>query len=108
MGVEESAASVSRSKSPCIRSTKRVLEARLRVGSKEYIALPSTIAAAPEGDTMARSARGLPKDATASDIAALKNAGIPEDDIVRLSELIAFVNYQVRVLAGLRLMAEAL
>ena len=32
---------------------------------------------------------------------------MPVEDIVRLSELIAFVNYQVRVVAGLRLMAEA-
>ena len=48
-----------------------------------------------------------PKDATPGDIAALKTAGIPEADIVRLSELIAFVNYQVRVVAGLRLMAAA-
>ena len=45
-----------------------------------------------------------PKDAVAGDIAALKAAGILEQDIVRLSELIAFVNYQVRVVAGLRLM----
>ena len=48
-----------------------------------------------------------PKDAAAGDIAALKAAGIPEEDIVRLSELIAFVNYQVRVVAGLRLMVAA-
>ncbi len=48
-----------------------------------------------------------PKDAAAGDIAALQAAGIPEEDIVRLSELIAFVNYQVRLVAGLRLMAEA-
>ncbi len=45
-----------------------------------------------------------PKDAVAGDIAALKAAGVLEQDIVRLSELIAFVNYQVRVIAGLRLM----
>jgi len=45
-----------------------------------------------------------PKDAVADDITALKAAGISEEDIVRLSELIAFVNYQVRVVAGLRLM----
>lgn len=48
-----------------------------------------------------------PKDAAAGDIAALKAAGIADDDIVRLSELIAFVNYQVRVVAGLRLMVAA-
>jgi uncharacterized protein YciW len=48
-----------------------------------------------------------PKDATADDISALKSAGVAEDDIVRLSELIAFVSYQIRVVAGLRLMSEA-
>lgn len=46
-----------------------------------------------------------PKDAGEDYIRALESAGIPVEDIVRLSELIAFVNYQVRVAAGLRLMA---
>ncbi len=44
-----------------------------------------------------------PKDATQGDIAALREAGVTEPAIVRLSQLIAFVNYQVRVIAGLRL-----
>jgi CMD domain protein len=43
-----------------------------------------------------------PKKATRADIEALKDAGISEPDIVRLSELAAFVNYQVRVIAGLK------
>jgi uncharacterized protein YciW len=47
-----------------------------------------------------------PKEATGADIAALKAAGVSEDDIVRLSELIAFVSYLIRVVVGLRLMAE--
>ncbi len=47
-----------------------------------------------------------PKQATADDISALRAAGLDDADIVRLSELIAFVSYQVRVVAGLRLMAE--
>jgi uncharacterized protein YciW len=47
-----------------------------------------------------------PKDATEEDIAALKRAAISEADIVRLAEIIAFVNYQVRVIAGLRLLGE--
>lgn len=47
-----------------------------------------------------------PKNASSKDIEALVNAGVPEDDIVRLSELNAFVSYQIRVVAGLRLMAE--
>jgi uncharacterized protein YciW len=45
------------------------------------------------------------KSVVAKDIAALTAAGVSEDDIVRLSELIAFVNYQARVVVGLRLMA---
>jgi len=46
-----------------------------------------------------------PKEAVEGDIAALKAVGIDEPDIVRLSELIAYVSYQIRVVAGLRLMA---
>ena len=48
-----------------------------------------------------------PKRATAEDILTLKSAGIFDADIVRLSELIAFLAYQVRVLKGLRLMGAA-
>ena len=45
-----------------------------------------------------------PKDATRNDIDLLRQVGIAEPDIVRLAELIAFVSYQIRVAAGLRLM----
>ena len=48
-----------------------------------------------------------PKQASEGDVSALRSAGILEPDIVRLSELIAFVGYQVRVVKGLRLMAKA-
>ncbi len=48
-----------------------------------------------------------PKDATRADINALREAGVAEPDIVRLSQLIAFVNYQVRVIAALRLIGAA-
>lgn len=44
-----------------------------------------------------------PRDAQRSDIDGLKLAGISEPDIVRLTELLAFVNYQVRVIAGFKL-----
>jgi len=36
----------------------------------------------------------------------LSISGLDDADIVRLSELIAFLSYQIRVIAGLRLMAE--
>jgi CMD domain protein len=44
-----------------------------------------------------------PREATRADIAALAAAGLATADIVRLSQVIAFVNYQLRVIAGLRL-----
>lgn len=47
------------------------------------------------------------KSVAATDITALTDAGVSEDDIVRLSELVAFVNYQARVTRGLRLLAGA-
>jgi uncharacterized protein YciW len=47
-----------------------------------------------------------PKDATRDNIEALREAGIAEADIVRLAEVIAFINYQIRVVAGLRLLGE--
>ena len=48
------------------------------------------------------------KGVVAGDIAALTSAGVSEDDIVRLSELVAFESYQIRLTVGLRLMGEAL
>ncbi|GAB5374855.1 MAG: hypothetical protein AcusKO_13170 [Acuticoccus sp.] len=44
-----------------------------------------------------------PRNATAADIEALKTAGIADDDIVRLAELNAFLAYQIRLIAGLKL-----
>ena len=44
-----------------------------------------------------------PREATKSDLEALKTAGMAEADIVRLTELVAFVNYQLRVVAGFKL-----
>ena len=47
-----------------------------------------------------------PRKATRADIEALKAAGLREADIVRLSELAAFVNYQLRVAAGLKFLKQ--
>ena len=44
------------------------------------------------------------RDIAAKDIAGLQAAGVSDADIVRLCELIAFLAYQIRVVAGLRLM----
>jgi uncharacterized protein YciW len=70
---------------------------------------PGGVCGDPLHDAMARHVDLLtlsPREATRQDIAALKVAGVSEADIVRLSELGAFVNYQLRVLAGLRLLKE--
>ena len=48
-----------------------------------------------------------PRDARAEDIAAMQEAGVSDADIVRLAELVAFLAYQIRVVAGLRLMRGA-
>jgi CMD domain protein len=45
-----------------------------------------------------------PRNASRGDIELLQDAGLSDADIVRLSELVAFVSYQIRVAAGLRLM----
>lgn len=48
-----------------------------------------------------------PIKAQASDVKRLADAGLDNPQIVALSELIAFVNFQTRVAAGLRLMRLA-
>jgi uncharacterized protein YciW len=48
-----------------------------------------------------------PREARRADIAALSAVGLASADIVRLSQVIAFVNYQLRVIAGLRLIGGA-
>ncbi len=45
-----------------------------------------------------------PKDATAEDIERLKTTGLADADIVRLTQLNAFLAYEIRLIEGLRLM----
>jgi len=74
------------------------------------LAHPGGVSGDPRQDAMACHADLLtvsPRNATRDDIAALKAAGVGEPDIVRLSELAAFVNYQLRVIAGLMLLRDA-
>jgi uncharacterized protein YciW len=47
------------------------------------------------------------KAVVAGDIPALIGADVSEDDIVRLSELVAFLSYQMRLTIGLRLIGDA-
>jgi CMD domain protein len=47
-----------------------------------------------------------PRAATAGEIAALRAAGFSTRDIISLSQLIAFVSYEVRLLSALRVLEE--
>ena len=73
------------------------------------LAHPGGTCGDPLQNAMARHADLLtlaPREATRADIEALKAVGLGEADIVRLSELAAFVNYQLRVVAGLKLLKQ--
>ncbi|UXN58686.1 hypothetical protein N8E88_11940 (plasmid) [Phyllobacterium zundukense] len=47
-----------------------------------------------------------PKDATRANIEKLTAAGLDDRDIVTLAGLIAYVNYQVLVVAGLKMLRD--
>tara|TARA_B100001057_G_scaffold501219_1_gene622128 strand:+ start:1552 stop:2034 length:483 start_codon:yes stop_codon:yes gene_type:complete len=46
------------------------------------------------------------KNVEANDITKLQKAGLADEDIVRLCQLIAFVSFQIRVITGLQLINE--
>ena len=48
-----------------------------------------------------------PRDASAAALQALLDAGWSTTDIVTLSQLVAFLSFQIRVVAGLRALAAA-
>ena len=48
-----------------------------------------------------------PEKATRADVERLREAGLDDRDVVTLAGLIAFVNYQIRVVAGLRMLKGA-
>ena len=77
--------------------------AAVAAGETSTTADPRFTAIVHHADLLTRRTR----DARKEDIAALVAAGVPEPDIVRLAELAAFVNYQARVIAGLRLLGAA-
>ena len=45
-----------------------------------------------------------PKDATADDVESLSQAGVADADIVRLTQLNAFLAYEIRLIEGLKLL----
>ena len=80
---------------------------RARAGDIAALADPQAKLAMPElGHVVAfmDKVAGQTKQVEAGDITALQEAKVSDADIVRLVELNAFVSYQVRVIAGLRLL----
>ena len=72
-----------------------------------YAALPTTLG--PRDTAILRHAELLamsPGQATKADLEALEAAGLSPTEIVTLSQIVAFVSYQVRVAAGLALLGE--
>ena len=55
---------------------------------------------------MSRSSPRHPVRRRRSDLEALRDAGLAARDIVTIAQIVAFVSYQVRVVAGLRALAE--
>ena len=61
-----------------------------------------TIALVRHADLVTKS----PRDCTRADIERLEEAGLTNPQIIALSELIAFVNFEARVIAGLTVLEE--
>lgn len=86
----------------------RTFEARMDRRDVEALAHPSHDGAGTPHETLLSfvdKAAASPKDIAETDIARLKAAGMADADIVRLCELIAFLAYEIRLIAGLRLLA---
>jgi CMD domain protein len=49
-----------------------------------------------------------PRDAAPAGLQALLDAGWSTDDVVTLSQIAAFLSFQIRVVAGLRILAGAI
>lgn len=76
----------------------------LAVEAGAYRELPEKLAAALKfSDKITRE----PRDASPEDIADLKASGFVAQDIVTLGQLISYLSFQVRLLAGLRALGGA-
>ncbi|NEI35153.1 hypothetical protein GR204_14330 [Rhizobium leguminosarum] len=96
-------------RSPALASHYDGLVARADEPATALLAEPDTNVSDPRTAEIVRHADRLtvaPRDATRAHVEALRQVGVTDADIVRLAELAAFVNYQVRVLAGLKLLGE--
>ncbi|MHA6645234.1 CMD domain-containing protein [Mesorhizobium sp. A623] len=96
-------------RNPALASHYDTLVARAGEPATASLADPGTNGAERRIAEIVRHADRLtvaPRDATRVHVDALRQVGLTDADIVRLAELAAFVNYQVRVIAGLKLLGE--
>jgi uncharacterized protein YciW len=95
--------------SPALASHYDALVARAGDPVTAPLAIPDADATDDRTAEIVRHADRLtvaPREATRAHVDALRGAGVADPDIVRLAELAAFVNYQVRVIVGLALIGE--
>ena len=74
-----------------------------------YRALGPAASSSPRLEAMLRHVRMVttaPGSATPAALTALRDVGLAPRDIVALTQIVAFVSYQVRVAAGLRALAQ--
>ncbi|RWQ87108.1 MAG: hypothetical protein EOS85_06665 [Mesorhizobium sp.] len=93
-------------RSPVLASHYQTLVARADEPTTASLANPGTNVTDRRTAEIVRHADRLtlaPREATRAHVDALREVGLTDADIVRLSELAAFVNYQVRVIAGMTL-----
>jgi uncharacterized protein YciW len=91
---------------PALASHYDALIARAGEPATAPLAIPDASATDDRTAEIVRHADRLtvaPREATRAHVDALRGAGVADPDIVRLAELAAFVNYQVRVIAGIAL-----
>lgn len=77
--------------------------------TEHYRALSSPADNSPRREAILRHVKlvtAAPGSATPAALAALRDAGLAPRDIVALTQIVAFVSYQVRVAAGLRALAR--
>ena len=80
----------------------RLREIGADVAAIEALDVPARLAAMLRHVSLVATAPG---SASAADLDALRDAGLTPCDIVTIAQIVAFVSYQVRVVAGLRALA---
>jgi uncharacterized protein YciW len=98
-------ASIERDRALITHYRARLHEIGADVAAIEAQNVPARLAAILRHVSLVATAPG---SATQADLEALRDAGFAPRDIVTIAQIVAFVSYQVRVVAGLRALAQEL